>query len=119
MRKFHSILLITAVLSRALAAQTLTITNATVVDVSNGALQPGTTVVIDGNRITTVGPSTRAPRPKGEVVDAKGMFLIPGLWDMHAHVYFDSSTAAVAKAVILPLFLVNGVAGVRDMGSLL
>ncbi|MEP6494968.1 MAG: amidohydrolase family protein [bacterium] len=119
MRILKYAVLALAVLSHSLSAQTLTITNATVVDVSNGALRRGTTVVIDGNRITSVSQPARAAAPGARVIDAKGMYLIPGLWDMHAHVYFDSSTAAVANDVILPLFLVNGVTGVRDMGSLL
>src|SRR4051812_32066306 len=37
-----------------LSAQTLTITNATVVDVSSGALRRNSTVVVDGNRIVSV-----------------------------------------------------------------
>jgi len=119
MRILESVVLVIAFLSRGVCAQTLTITNATIVDVSNGTLHRGTTVVIDGNRITSVGQPPRAPATKSQVVDAKGMFLIPGLWDMHAHVYFDSSAAAIANDFILPLFLVNGVTGVRDMGSLL
>ena len=36
-----------------LSAQTLTITNATVVDVSSGALHRGSTVVVEGNRIVS------------------------------------------------------------------
>lgn len=119
MRILESVILTVAFLSRGLAAQTLTITNATLVDVSDGTLRRGTTVVITGNRITNVGQPARAPVPSAQVVDAKGMYLIPGLWDMHAHVYFDSATTAIANEFILPLFLVNGVTGVRDMGSLL
>ena len=119
MRKLESVVLTVGLLSSGLSAQTITITNATLVDVSTGALRRGTTVVIDGNRIVSVGQSVPASASKGQTVDAKGMYLIPGLWDMHAHVYFDSSTAAIANEFILPSFLVNGVTGVRDMGSLL
>ncbi len=35
---------------------------------------------------------------------------------MHTHVYFDS-TAADGTDLVLPLFLANGITGVRDMGS--
>jgi imidazolonepropionase-like amidohydrolase len=119
MRRLAFVLLASALVSRGLVAQSLTITNATVVDVATGALTRGSTVVIDGNRITSVGRSAPATKPGGQVVDAKGMYLIPGLWDMHTHAYFDSSTAAIANDVVLPLFLVNGITGIRDMGSLL
>jgi imidazolonepropionase-like amidohydrolase len=99
------------------SAQTLTITHATVVDVSNGQLHPGSTVVIQGSRITSV--VVHGPTPtSGKVVDAHGRFLIPGLWDMHTHVFFDR-TAADGNDLILPLFVAFGITGVRDMGSAL
>jgi imidazolonepropionase-like amidohydrolase len=97
-------------------AQALTITNATVVDVSNGALRPGATVVIEGNRIVSVGAPTAASQQHGQVVDAHGMYLIPGLWDMHTHAYFGWSQE-FGDTYVLPLFIANGVTGIRDMGS--
>ncbi|MGE5101429.1 MAG: amidohydrolase family protein [Deltaproteobacteria bacterium] len=98
------------------AAQTLTITNATVVDVSTGALRRGTTVVIDGNRIVSVGPSSATTQARGRVVDAKGAYVIPGLWDMHTHAYFGWSRD-FGDTYVLPLFIANGITGIRDMGS--
>ena len=48
--------------------------------------------------------------PEGaRVVDGNGKYLIPGLWDMHAH---------TAGPSFLPLYLANGVTGVRDMHAL-
>lgn len=99
-----------------LAAQTLTITNATVVDVSNGALRRNTTIVIDGNHITRVGAALAAKKSNGQTIDAKGMYVIPGLWDMHTHAYFGW-TRDFGDQYVLPLFIANGVTGVRDMGS--
>jgi imidazolonepropionase-like amidohydrolase len=99
-------------------AQTLTITHATVVNTLTGALEPDKTVVITGNRIQQVVPSKNAGAPKGTVVDAHGQYLIPGLWDMHTHVFFGS-TAKDGDDLILPLLLANGITGVRDMGSAL
>lgn len=99
-------------------ARTLTITHATVVNTVTGALQPDTTVTIEGNRIQQVVPSKSAGAPKGTVVDAHGQYLIPGLWDMHTHVFFGS-TAKDGDDLILPLLLANGITGVRDMGSAL
>jgi imidazolonepropionase-like amidohydrolase len=96
----------------------LTITHATVVNTVTGALQPDTTVTIAGNRIQQVVPSKSAGAPKGTVVDAHGQYLIPGLWDMHTHVFFGS-TAKDGDDLILPLLLANGITGVRDMGSAL
>jgi imidazolonepropionase-like amidohydrolase len=99
-------------------AQTLTITHANVINTVNGKIQSDATVVIHGNRITSVARTTGIKPKAGRVIDAHGAYLIPGLWDMHTHVYFDS-TAADGTDLVLPLFLVNGVTGVRDMGSAL
>lgn len=103
--------------SSSASGQTLTITHATVVDVSNGQLHPENTVVIERNRIVSVVVHGPTP-PSGKVIDAHGRFLIPGLWDMHTHVFFDH-TAADGNDLILPLFVAFGITGVRDMGSAL
>jgi imidazolonepropionase-like amidohydrolase len=106
-----------AIVNTDLAAQTLTITNATIIDVSNGATRRSMTVVIQGNRIVTVDQATGPSPLAGQVIDAKGSYLIPGLWDMHTHVYFGSGTVAEESDFILPLFIANGITGIRDMGS--
>jgi imidazolonepropionase-like amidohydrolase len=98
------------------AQQTLSITHVTVIDTITGTTQPDTTVMIQGNRITGIAPSAGLVPKAGQIVDARGEYLIPGLWDMHTHVYFDS-TAADGTDLVLPLFLANGVTGIRDMGS--
>ena len=115
-RLLKSLLLVVSLASPRLSAQTLTITNATVVDVSNGALHRGSTVVIDGHRIVSVGPPSANTQRRGQVVDAKGMFVIPGLWDMHTHAYFGWP-ADFGDTYVLPLFIANGITGIRDMGS--
>ena len=57
----------------------------TVVDVVSGGLRPHATVIVEGSRITAVAPAAGA-LPKGaQVIDGRGRFLIPGLWDMHSH----------------------------------
>jgi imidazolonepropionase-like amidohydrolase len=114
-RPLKSLLLLFA-FTAAAAAQTLTITNARLIDVANGTVQPDTTVVINGNRIVSVLHSGGHIPKTGRVVDAKGQYLIPGLWDMHTHVYFDGM-AQDGSDLILPLFLANGITGIRDMGS--
>jgi imidazolonepropionase-like amidohydrolase len=97
-------------------AQTLTITHVTVIDTVTGKTKPNTTVTIRGSRIASVVHSTIQNPKAGRIVDGRGDYLIPGLWDMHTHVYFDR-TAADGTDLILPLFLANGITGVRDMGS--
>ena len=52
----------------------------------------------------------------GVHVDGSGKFLIPGLWDMHVHMLFGNWFPR-GKEITLPLFIANGVTGVRDMGG--
>ena len=95
----------------------IVIKNVNVVDVAAGKIQPDMTVVIDGDRITSVAkPSQIHSHVKPTVVDGRGKFLIPGLWDMHVHVMFGDWIPG-SKEVSLPLFVANGVTGVRDMGG--
>ena len=99
-------------------AQTTTIDNVTIVDVANGRLEPRKTIVIEGKRITRIQNASRATRAAA-TLDGTGMFVIPGLWDMHVHAFFTNDTARFhgTSQVMLPLFIVNGVTGVRDLGS--
>lgn len=93
------------------------INNITVVDVQNGTLLADQTVVIDRNRIASVGPSKSAKYPRNAPsVNGHGYFLIPGLWDMHVHLVFGDWFPG-AKDITLPMLIANGVTGVRDMGS--
>lgn len=93
----------------------LALTHVTIVDVERGALLPEQTVLIHGNRIAWTGPAAEARVPAGaQVVEAGGRYVIPGLWDMHVH----TSREGRARH-FWPLFLANGVTGVREMGSYL
>src|SRR4051812_49124092 len=56
-----------------------------VVDVERGVVRDDQTVVVAGNRVAEVEAADRVTLPPGaQVIDARGRFLIPGLWDMHA-----------------------------------
>ncbi len=90
-------------------ASSVAITNATVIDVQSGALHPLMTVMIRGNRIVSVAASEPPPKT-ARIIDGRGKFLIPGLWDMHVHLSWTKSGA-------LPLLIANGVTNVRDVGS--
>lgn len=99
------------------ADRTLVVQGASIVDVAVGAVRPDQTVVIEGTRMTFVGPRKNAKIPRGATqIDGRGLFLIPGLWDMHVHLEFGDWFPG-AREITLPLFIANGVTGVRDMGS--
>jgi hypothetical protein len=95
------------------AAPSLVFDGVTVVDVEQGKLVPTQRVVITGNRIQAMGDAGAVKIPKdAQVVDARGKYLIPGLWDMHTHPSMQQETD-----LFYPLFIVNGVTGIRDAGS--
>lgn len=89
-------------------AEVLAITNVTLIDATGAAAQPDMTVVITGDRISLLGKSAQLKPPKAaRIIDGKGKYLMPGLWDMHVHTW--------NKELFFPLYLANGVTGVRDM----
>ncbi len=83
--------------------------NVRIFDADKQTFKDGMTVVIDGDKITAVGPaaSTRAPA-NAQVIAGDGKTLIPGLWDSHQH-YGDDSTG--------PLLLAQGITSARDPGQ--
>jgi hypothetical protein len=92
----------------------LAITNVAVVDVERGRVLPGHTVAMKGDRIVAVAPTSRT-RLAGtaRVIDGTGRYLIPGLWDMHAHIGGSGNPLLLE----LPLFTAHGVTGLRVMGA--
>lgn len=97
----------------------LAITHVTIVN-PQGPPQQNMTVVVSGGMIEWIGSSADAKRPahKDELLlDGRGKFLIPGLWDMHTHVAGISADPAWSKNVLLPLLVANGITGIRDMGG--
>jgi Amidohydrolase family len=86
----------------------LAYTHARVLDVEHGQWTGDQTVVVIGDKIASVGPSQSAKVPAGaQVVDLTGRALIPGLWDMHAHLG-DADGA---------LNIASGVTTARDVGN--
>ena len=97
------------------AQSALIIQDVTVVDMASEVPKPGMTVLVEGNRITRIGRGLRI-RKKAVVVDGRGKFLIPGLWDMHVHIFNNSHNAGTDNHdIYFPLLIANGVTGVRDL----
>jgi hypothetical protein len=99
-----------AALGPATARAQIALTNVHVVDVESGTIQRDRTILIVGGRIASIGAASAALPRGARVLDYRGAYVIPGLWDMHVHL---GSTGRSS----LPLFIANGVTGVRDMGS--
>lgn len=90
----------------------LVITHVAIIDASEPLPRPDQNVVIRGNRIVASGPAVVTPAPEGAtILDGTGKYLIPGLWDMHVHTVFPGGRE------VLPLYVANGVTGVRDLAG--
>src|SRR5262245_60025779 len=64
----------------------LAIENVTVIPMDSEQVLRDHTVLIEGRRITAVGPAASTKSPDGATrVDGRGKFLLPGLTEMHAH----------------------------------
>lgn len=93
------------------SSQPVAFVHLTIVDIIEGRLLPDMAIVVRGDRIASVQESSGFKAPAAaKLVDARGKFAIPGLWDMHVHLSWATESA-------LPILLANGVTGVRDMGS--
>ena len=101
-----------ALLSACAVRQTsVAIRNVTVIPMTGAAPSPNQTVLVRDGRIAEMGSAGAVPMPvDAVVVDGTGKFLIPGLFEMHAH---TSKTRASA----LGLYVVHGVTTLRDQGS--
>lgn len=86
----------------------LAIAHANVFDAVAGKAVPGTTIVLEGNRIKAVGPDGKVGIPaNAEIIDARGKSVIPGLWDMHVHIGPNEGIQHLAA----------GVTSVRDLAN--
>lgn len=90
----------------------LVLQNVTLLDLSgaSAAVQPASTVVIKEGLIAYAGPGDDAPLPKAaQVIDGQGMTVMPGLSDMHVHVWDEASLGA---------YLAHGVTTIRNMSGM-
>jgi len=99
-------------------ANPLVFDHVTVIDVTGGPALIDRTVVVTGDSISAIAASGSIAIPSGaQVVDGRGEFLIPGLWDMHTHIAGINANPAWAKNTLIPLLVANGITGIRDMGG--
>lgn len=91
--------------------RSIAIEHVTTIDVETGRRRRDQTVIVRGERIIAVGAGDSVGIPRhAQRVDARGQFLIPGLWEMHAHTYRSLD-------LVPALYLGNGITGVRDMAA--
>jgi imidazolonepropionase-like amidohydrolase len=65
------------------------IQNATILTASHGTIERGSILIKDG-KIAELGASLKAPKD-AQVIDATGLFVMPGIIDCHSHIAVDGS----------------------------
>ncbi len=102
--------------SKPVPPESLLFTNVNIVDTLYSRVQPNMTVLVEQGRIRSIAHIGIFATGRGlRVINAAGKYLIPGLWDMHAHTAERRGTWS--DKVLYPLYLANGVTAVRDMGG--
>lgn len=99
------------------------ISNVNIIDVEHGIVETGMDVLIKADRIHEVRKSNPADSNATFILDGTNKYLIPGLWDMHAHPddpeMWRMKPDEESRDLLMPLFVLHGVTGIRDMaGSL-
>jgi len=84
----------------------------TLIDMQSAQPKTNVSVFVKGNRIVKIGRNLKIPK-NAQVVDARGKFMIPGLWDNYTFVL----EAEKNDYPFFELLIANGVTGVRDVGT--
>src|SRR4051812_49246083 len=109
MKVFLFLLAVSATLASDQFPRPVVFENVTVIDTTGRRPKQGVTVVISNGRIQSVTAGRRTAAKSAQIIDGRGKFLIPGLWDMHVHMPMLSDDQD------LRLYIANGVTGVRVM----
>ncbi len=99
---------------------TVALTHAKVIDGTGAPAMTDQTIVIEGDRITAVGPSASVQIPSGaRVVDVSGKTVIPGLVGLHNHSYYTGGNGRAAQLSFSGsrLYLASGVTTIRTTGA--
>ena len=96
----------------------LLIRHASIVDVANGRIAADQAIAVREGRIVATGRDrTVASRFMAvQSIEARGKFVMPGLWDMHVHFGGGSELIEENKA-LLPIYVAYGVTTVRDAAA--
>ena len=96
----------------------IAITDVSIVDVEHARMITPRTVVVSEGRIVAIDTPAKAHVPRGaQRIDGHGRFLIPGLVDMHVHL-FNNASKRPPNTWSFPLYVANGVTAVREMAAL-
>jgi imidazolonepropionase-like amidohydrolase len=101
-------------------APVVALTNVRVVDGTGAPPAENQTIVIQGDKIAAVGPSSSVKAPQGaQVLDLAGHTVIPGIVGLHDHTFYTTSGRSIQISTSAPrLYLASGVTTIRTTGSM-
>ena len=99
-----------------LSPDSILIKDASIIDIESGSTIPQQSILIENGRITNIFPSGAIAYAAHTEIEATGMYVMPGLWDMHVHLRGGSNLVDENKK-LLPLYITNGVTTIREAGG--
>lgn len=105
-------------------ADTLVIKDITIIDGTESKPKTNTTIIIQNEKIIKINPDSKPVNSQGSrVINGQGLFLIPGLFDVHAHVTFlrnprnFSGYDRQTSEQVLKILLAHGITTIRNPGA--
>ena len=98
----------------------LVIRNVTVIDGKGTPPRGPVDIILRGNKIHLVRPAdrrTEAYRNNLHVLDGSGLYVLPGLINLHAHIHDNRGGIPIPFEYLYKLWLSCGITTVRDVGS--
>jgi len=96
-------------------AGAIALTGATAITMNGREVIRNATIVVEGNRISAIGPSGSVKIPAGaKRVDASGKYVVPGFIDAHAHIGTGSSGITAVRNPQMLTALAFGVTTMHD-----
>jgi imidazolonepropionase-like amidohydrolase len=100
------------------APESYAIRNVSVITMEREETLPAQTVVVENGIIKSIAPAAKVKLPKGiKVIDGSGKFLMPGLFDMHTHFFYEQGDHVNTNDTELKLMLANGITTARIMAG--
>jgi hypothetical protein len=100
------------------AQDSYAIKNVSVITMTKEEVLLDQTVLVENGIIKSISPSAQAKVSKGiKIIDGEGKFLIPGLFDMHTHFFYEQGKHINTNETELRLMLANGITTARIMAG--
>lgn len=116
----YKLALLTGLLLACFSARTqqYLVRNVSIISMNNEKAQTDMSVLIGNGKILQIEKADKlSPPASASVIDGKGKYLIPGLFDMHAHFFYEQGDHVNTSEQELKLMLANGLTTVRIMAG--